>query len=628
MSVHNSFIKQLQNKVGIKNIFIIKGNSSDIYSPECIEVNLPQYANKGNVLLNVNELLTAYLFNKGIEKISFFSPSFDNIYFDENEGILKKEVKSLETEENNLNPFDDIQEFQISQPNDINSYINSVVDELKLSSQSSNQKAYVIDLCDFIINDKNQGLIVENIGNLINAFTTYYQSNVGVEIRKNLSLYLVIKNEQLFSSLYFDNNSSIQTIVVQNPNYDERKRFINKLETILCVDKTNWDQDLEKIVAITDGLQFKQIMQICKMSQFHPEISDFKSLFRLWAFDQNESEWEKISIERINDCNNFLSSKVMGQEYAVEKVAQSIQRSFLGMQGVLQDSDNSKKPKGILFFAGPTGVGKTELVKALSEFIFNDKNRIIRFDMSEFNHEHSDQRLIGAPPGYVGYEKGGELTNQVLAKPFSILLFDEIEKAHPKIMDKFLQILEDGRLTSAKGELVDFSETFIIFTSNIGSSSLPEGNNPDIIRMHFIKSVMNHFTNELKRPEILNRIGLKNVIPFNLISDRSVQNRILDSKLSNFITFIKKSKNIDIRVSEEAKESIYQTVIKRSDKKLGGRGLIAELESVFVDSLSQYLISIYSEIIRIQKEDSKALIIINVNYDANNNKIAYSVLHL
>ena len=126
------------------------------------------------------------------------------------------------------------------------------------------------------------------------------------------------------------------------------------------------------------------------------------------------------------------------------------------------------RPRGVAFLAGPTGVGKTELAKSVTQLLFGDESAYIRFDMSEFSAEHSDQRLIGAPPGYVGYDAGGELTNAVREKPFSVVLFDEIEKAHPRILDKFLQILDDGVLTSGRGDRVYFSESIIIFTSNLG----------------------------------------------------------------------------------------------------------------------------------------------------------------
>ncbi|MHB9308697.1 AAA family ATPase, partial [Fusobacterium polymorphum] len=154
-----------------------------------------------------------------------------------------------------------------------------------------------------------------------------------------------------------------------------------------------------------------------------------------------------------------------------------------------------------LFFVGPTGVGKTELAKSLASFIFGDENACIRFDMSEYNHEHSDQRLVGAPPGYVGYEAGGQLTNAVKEKPFCVLLFDEIEKAHGRILDKFLQILEDGRLTDGKGETVYFSETIIIFTSNIGAAEVDSNIEPKEVKKQFVEKVQKHFIEVLRRPE-------------------------------------------------------------------------------------------------------------------------------
>ena len=127
---------------------------------------------------------------------------------------------------------------------------------------------------------------------------------------------------------------------------------------------------------------------------------------------------------------------------------------------------------GLMFFAGPTGVGKTEMAKAIAAFLFGDESFCIRFDMSEYAQEHSDQKLFGAPPGYVGYEEGGQLTNKLKANPFCVLLFDEIEKSHPKILDKFLQVLEDGRMTDSRGEIVYFSEAIIIFTSNFNINTI------------------------------------------------------------------------------------------------------------------------------------------------------------
>jgi ATP-dependent Clp protease ATP-binding subunit ClpA len=152
-----------------------------------------------------------------------------------------------------------------------------------------------------------------------------------------------------------------------------------------------------------------------------------------------------------------------------------LKRTSIGLTGA-QSRGLSARPRGVLFFAGPTGVGKTEMAKSIAEIVFGDESAYLRFDMSEFSAEHSGDRLIGAPPGYVGYDQGGELTNAMREQPFRVVLFDEIEKAHNRILDKFLQVLEDGRLTDGRGDTVYFSESLIIFTSNAGvSRKLPDG---------------------------------------------------------------------------------------------------------------------------------------------------------
>ncbi|WP_308701587.1 AAA family ATPase [Mesomycoplasma hyorhinis] len=253
-----------------------------------------------------------------------------------------------------------------------------------------------------------------------------------------------------------------------------------------------------------------------------------------------------------------------------------------------------------MFFTGPTGTGKTEISKALAEFIFGSENHLIRFDMSEYNLEHSDQKLIGAPPGYEGHEAGGQLTNAIKEKPFSIVLFDEIEKAHGRILDKFLQILEDGRLTSSKGELVDFSETFIIFTSNLGVSEVGKqgsDSSDEETRRTFTKAVENHFNKELKRPEILNKIGVKNIVPFNFISDNQIKKDIITSKFNQLNNWLKREKNIKLsELNDEQWKTLIFKINQIYDKSLGARGLIACFQSIFVDILSNYLFCIHNDI--------------------------------
>ncbi|MGC1559705.1 MAG: AAA family ATPase, partial [Bradyrhizobium sp.] len=205
-------------------------------------------------------------------------------------------------------------------------------------------------------------------------------------------------------------------------------------------------------------------------------------------------EGEKDKLLKMEDA---LSKRVVGQAEAVRAVATAVRRSRAGLQ-------DPNRPMGSFMFLGPTGVGKTELTKALAEFLFNDETAMVRLDMSEFMEKHSVSRLIGAPPGYVGYDEGGVLTEAVRRRPYQVVLFDEIEKAHPDVFNVLLQVLDDGRLTDGQGRTVDLRNTLIIMTSNLGSEYLvnqPEGEDTSAVREQVMAMVRAHF-----RPEFLNRI--------------------------------------------------------------------------------------------------------------------------
>jgi len=250
-------------------------------------------------------------------------------------------------------------------------------------------------------------------------------------------------------------------------------------------------------------------------------------------------------------------------------------------------------PKGTLFFVGPTGVGKTELAKALAEFLFGDEEAFIRFDMSEFNHEHSDQRLVGAPPGYVGYEEGGQLTNAIRKRPFCVLLFDEIEKAHLRILDKFLQILEDGRLTDGRGQTVSFSEAIIIFTSNIGAAEIDPTSSDEQAREAFRSTVRDHFVRKMGRPELLNRIG-DNIVAFNFVRDRGFLAEIMRSKLGSLRAQLKEKYGFrTVRIADE--QAFLETVAQDIDPAMGGRGAITALTKWLIDPVSKFLFAEVSD---------------------------------
>jgi ATP-dependent Clp protease ATP-binding subunit ClpA len=261
----------------------------------------------------------------------------------------------------------------------------------------------------------------------------------------------------------------------------------------------------------------------------------------------------------------------------------------------VQYSKYSNRPKGVLFLSGPTGVGKTELAKSITELLFGSESNYIRFDMSEFAHEHSDQRLVGSPPGYVGYDVGGELTNAVKQNPFSVILFDEIEKAHPKILDIFLQILDDGRLTSGRGETVYFSESFIMFTTNLGIyEMLPDGtkiqrvsvDSPyEEVEKKILEAIEDYFKFQIVRPEILNRIG-ENIVVFDFIR-QNIAYEIFNKMLKNILSKLEDDYKITLILKEDVLEKIKQ--VSCSDLSMGGRGVGNKMEEALVNPLSNML---------------------------------------
>jgi len=246
--------------------------------------------------------------------------------------------------------------------------------------------------------------------------------------------------------------------------------------------------------------------------------------------------------EKLLKMEERLGDRVIGQDAAVRAVADAVRRNRAGL-------GDPNRPIGSFLFLGPTGVGKTELCKALAEFLFDDENAMVRIDMSEFMEQHSVARLIGAPPGYVGYEEGGRLTEAVRRRPYSVILFDEIEKAHRDVFNVLLQVLDDGRLTDGQGRTVNFKNTVIVMTSNIGSSEIQKLASEQAPEWEVEAAVQQMLKNQF-RPEFLNRID--EIIIFHTLTKNQlkkivdVQLRILQKRLA--------SRNVKLFVTDAAKE--------------------------------------------------------------------------
>ncbi len=242
--------------------------------------------------------------------------------------------------------------------------------------------------------------------------------------------------------------------------------------------------------------------------------------------------------QRLQNMENHLMQRVIGQDHALKTVADAILESRSGL-------NKAGQPIASFFFLGPTGTGKTELAKSLAEFLFQDENSIIRFDMSEFKEEHSAALLYGAPPGYVGYEEGGMLVNKIRQQPYAIVLFDEIEKAHPSVFDIFLQILDEGKMHDRLGKEGDFSNAVILFTSNIGAEHIIKSFGDGIIpKSEDMMEIMSNYF----RPEFLARVT--EIIPFAPVSKENVE-KIFNIHLKPLIKQLEQ-KNITLRVSEAA----------------------------------------------------------------------------
>lgn len=347
----------------------------------------------------------------------------------------------------------------------------------------------------------------------------------------------------------------------------------------------------EEFVDATEGMLLRDMTAIAQLGMAEGiKASRIQDAVRHYKIGVTDDPWKKLSREKITNAKATIERRVKGQAHAVTHILDIVKRAMTGVGNVKRGG----RPRGFALFAGPTGVGKTELAKAITELLFGDEGSYIRFDMSEFAQEHADQRLIGAPPGYVGYDQGGELTTAIREKPFSVVLFDEIEKAHPRILDKFLQILDDGVLTSGRGDRVYFSESLIIFTSNLGIYKLDDSGKRILtvkqtdeyekVENAVRQEIERHFKESLQRPELLNRMG-DSIVVFDFIRD-DVASQIFDAMVDTILKGVEEQE-ISVTLSDRARNELR--VRCTTDLSNGGRGIRNKLETHLVNPLSRWL---------------------------------------
>lgn len=576
----------------IKPLILVEGNVLDVY----------QYPTEGSIskgsILRLPEYLHYYFTDLGYQTIVFFD-SMQGFYNSCEPTHVDAFAKLTNTRTDGSAVRSDFK----GKSNSATSIIRTAV------SQNQEATAIIMNLASRYITtpDSIDQSEVDSFTNLLLASLDGKDVRTENGVLKNIVVMIVNKVNDIPAWFYLD-NPNVKTITIGTPSKEEREALIKGENFTSFFAADVYDEDItyyndhpdeldkvqDKFVGLTEGFSFTEInglRRLCKNEKTH--IRNMSSVVDLYRYGIKENPWDTLDPNEIKTALDDFRQRVKGQDFALIKTLDVVKRAVTGMAG-LQSSSHAK-PKGILFFAGPTGTGKTETAKTLAEKLFGDESCCIRFDMSEYSQGHSDQKLLGAPPGYVGYEAGGQLTNAVKENPFSILLFDEIEKAHPSIFDKFLQILEDGRMTDGQGNTVYFSECIIIFTSNLGiftRNALGEREPNVTIDMEYEevqkrvrKAIEDYFKLELGRPEILNRIG-ENIVVFDFIRP-DVAKQILKAQVNKIVKNLLTEKRIELTLSDIAMGKLEEKAL--GNLANGGRGIGNIVESLLINPFSRYL---------------------------------------
>lgn len=426
--------------------------------------------------------------------------------------------------------------------------------------------------------------IEDSIG-ILEGIKKYYEEYHKVKISSDVIKQTVIMSEKYIHDRFLpDKAIDILDEACSRKNLENKDLF--KLE-ILKQELKNIQAQKEEVIAADSTEDYQKAADLkTKECQLIEKIDKMNSKMKLKSITVQDiasviESWTKIPVKKITEAETQkllnletnLHKRVIGQEEAVNAVSRAIRRNRAGLQ-------STKRPPSFIF-VGPTGVGKTELAKSLAYEMFGSEDSIIRIDMSEYMESHSTSKLIGAPPGYVGYDDAGQLTDKVKRKPYSIILFDEIEKAHPDVFNILLQVLDDGKLTDSQGNTVSFSNTIIIMTSNAGSNL--NNNSIGFGKQTVDKGKIEDSLKEVFRPEFLNRVD--EVVVFDSLTQNELL-QIVDLMLNDTIKALK-DKDITMHISNDAKKYLLE---KGTNIKFGARPLRRAIQRYLEDEISERIL--------------------------------------
>lgn len=578
----NKYMKELTYFKSAVSCFVIEGNIYDIYPLQ--EGDRIRYVSLLQLLSSVFDAQ-----NSGANTLlyyDFVTGEFkDPLYMEQTSAIVRKAEEAVDTDKKNVEAINARSKHDFHSMNKLTQGSEIIA---KAITQPTEDRPIVL-VCD------NVSRISANPSNL-SPDESYVYSNLQTAItnayKENKLILLTEKSNDLPSWIL--NLQTVRYITIPSPDRETREAYI---KAHIHLKSGESEKEVERLVDFTNELSLLQINQILSLYNTTNDKLSLNQTMLLYRFGVKENPWEAIKA-KLNalDIDAELGKRIKGQKLAVNTIATALRKICNGMHNLSSSSSNTQ-PALRALFAGPTGVGKTETIKALAALLFADENAVVRFDMGEYSGEGSEQRLIGSPPGYIGYGQPGKLVEALKKNPSSIILFDEIEKAHDTLFTSLLGLLDDGRITSGSGETVYASESLIFFTSNIGISKIIKdpvtcekkkvmNANPHMPHEELETTVMSEIRSFFK-DEFIGR--LSDIIVFDYLTPE-IAYEIAKMKIDKIVENLKE-RGVDLFINNDVYNYFKNACESEETRSYGGRSIKSLIEKKLEAPITDFIVS-------------------------------------